>query len=101
METDAPTTLPLFGNGEQRPAKHDTPKPMSAREHVLHVYWSAGVEAQALAFGAATCRYPSERRALASLQRLELQRKEAARRFLDEVWQIKLPDGASLAALTA
>lgn len=62
---------------------------------VLHIYWSAGVEAHALSSLAARTPYPDQRRALWELQKLEEQReeqrKELAARALQTIWRVKLP----------
>jgi hypothetical protein len=101
---EALSTLPLFGEprGPRIPLER-SPRPMAPMALALHAYWSASVEAQALFAAAAHTELPSERRALLALQRIELGRKETARRLLREVWRVKIPgaEGADPASRVA
>src|SRR6266513_585940 len=63
----------------------------SPLDQVLHVYWSASVEAHVLEALARTAAYPDERRALLELQRIEEERKDLAARILETVWRVHLP----------
>ena len=87
-------TLPLFpderelepdSRAETRQRKRDS------RGLVLHVYWSAGIEAHALGALARNTRHPDEKRALQDLQRLEEERKALAAQLLETVWRVSLP----------
>jgi hypothetical protein len=88
-------TLPLFereirslGAAPQMGRHKDERTPL---DQVLHVYWSASVEAHALGALARNATYPDERRALLELQRIEEERKDLAARFLETVWGVQLP----------
>ena len=92
-------TLPLFGQGQssERPARQaEAPK-----ARVLHAYWSAAVEANALAEAIRVAALPSERRALAALHQKEIERREFARRLLEEVWGVRIGRGENRARQSA
>ncbi|SRR6266511_3077609 len=92
-------TLPLFADGrmsEVHPRAERRQLKRDPLDLVLHVYWSAGVEAHALGALARGIQYPDQRRALHKLQRLEEQRKALAARLLETVWRVRLP-GSSIA----
>ena len=89
VQRQSAATLPLFGNGPEigfrrRPSDGAS----DAEAQVLSIYWSALLHAHALGAAAAVARYPSEREALNQLLALELERKEAARRLLRDVWGV-------------
>jgi len=94
MKRQVPATLPMFPEARGSAAQSARPTgQMSPYELVLHTYWSASVEAQALGAAQLAAKLPSERRALHALQKLELERKEEARRLLEEVWDIWIATG--------
>src|SRR5436853_538831 len=86
-------TLPLF---EVAPSALGPPSRSRRKEQrpldlVLHIYWSASIEAHALGSLAARTPYPDQARALSELRRLEEQRKEVAAQILETIWRVKLP----------
>ncbi len=86
-------TLPLFGEPDSTPAapaRLQTRRDPAPLELVLHVYWSAALQAHALGSAASQTRYPDQRRALRELQRLE-DRKELAASLLEAIWLVCLP----------
>jgi len=94
MKRHVPATLPMFPEARVSAAQSSRPTgQMSPYELVLHIYWSASVEAQALGAAQTAAKQPSERRALHALQQLELNRKEEARRLLEEIWGIWITTG--------
>ena len=87
-------TLPLFGEAPRGPAGPTLLKPRrgpTPLELVLHVYWSAALEAHALGSAATQTPYPDQRRALLELQRIGEERKELAARLLEDIWLVSLP----------
>jgi hypothetical protein len=90
-------TLPLFGDRPRAGvgARRESPSTdRTALNQVLHVYWSASVEAHALAALARTTAYPDERRGLLRLLQLEEERKAVAAELLDRFWAVRLPRSA-------
>jgi hypothetical protein len=96
MRRLAAVTLPLFGESEARGEKPRRGQ-MPPSALALHIYWSASVEAQALGAAAVAAALPAERRALLELQKIEQERKEAARRLLQHVWGVRIAASASAA----
>ena len=87
-------TLPLFETATGSPQgirSVSRRKEQSPLNLVLHIYWSAGLEAHALGAMAARAPYPDQQRALWELQKLEEERKELAARSLEAIWQVRLP----------
>jgi hypothetical protein len=78
-------TLPLFETPTippQAARSVNRRKEQSPLNLVLHIYWSAGLEAHALGAMAARAPYPDQQRALWELQKVEDERKGRAARVL-------------------
>ena len=93
-------TLPLFEDcpaSVEAPGRPAPPPDRIVLDQILHVYWSAGVEAHVLAALARKTPFPDERDALLQLLRLDEQRKALAAKFLETIWRVSLPSSGAAA----
>jgi hypothetical protein len=86
-------TLPLFDSidGPVNSARMPSGNGRSPRDLILHVYWSASLEAHALGSAAASNPYRDQRTAMAELQELEMDCQDLAAHKLQALWGISLP----------
>jgi len=86
-------TLPLFDSdqGQDDVVKKARTSQPGPRDLLLHIYWSAGLEAHALGAAAASTPYLDQRRALVELQELEMDCQDRAARTLLTQSGISLP----------